>query len=133
MLVNIWTDGACSGNPGPGGFAAILVAGERRKEVVGGKCETTNNEVELLAILAGLAALSSGPHEVVVHTDSQLAVGWLSNGWKRKAEHLRPILNHIDRLAANHNVSFEWVKGHNGDRMNERADALAHGAVERYR
>ena len=148
MLVNVWTDGACSSKEnnghGPGGWAAILQAwvGAANnpaadpyavKEITGGKHYTTAPEMELEAILGALRALINGPHTVVVHTDCQLAIGWLSLGWKRKASHLRPILNEIDALMKAHQVSFRKVKAHNGDRMNERADALAHGAVERYR
>ena len=125
MDILVYTDGACSGNPGPGGWAAVLISGPHRKEVAGSNPSTTNNEMELVAILEGLRALRGGPHNVTVITDSQLAIGWLSQGWKRKAAHLHSVLAEIDQLASGHNTSYAHVNGHGGCLENERADSLA--------
>jgi len=128
--VDMWTDGACSGNPGPGGWAAVLQYGEHEREVVGGTTETTNNRAELMAVIVGLEALKFAC-EVTIHTDSQYVIGMLSLGWKRKANH--DLLVRADTLMAKHTVSFEHVKGHSGDAMNERCDALAKAEVEKQR
>jgi len=131
--VTVYVDGACSGNPGPGGWGVILEAGTASKELSGGKSATTNNEMELAAVLAGLQALKDSGHDVTIVTDSANVIGWLSLGWKRKAVHLRPTLHEIDTLLAKHSVTFEKVAGHSGHPQNERCDALARAALERYR
>ncbi len=133
--VSIWTDGACSGNPGPGGWGAILVYGARRKELKGGENPTTNNRMELMAAIAALESLTR-PCAVDLHTDSQYVkngiTDWIRN-WKRrdwKTADKKPVKNvdlwmRLDAAVARHEVKWLWVKGHAGDAMNERADELA--------
>ena len=134
--VNVYTDGACRGNPGRGGWGAILVYGEREKELSGGEGETTNNRMELSAVIAALSALKE-PCEVVLTTDSQYVVnaiekGWLEswkkNGWRKSDK--SAVLNvdlwkQLEPLLEKHNVEFVWVRGHNGHIYNERCDKLA--------
>lgn len=133
--VEIWTDGACSGNPGPGGWGAILRAGATEKELSGGEPETTNNRMELLAAIMALEALKR-PVSVDLHTDSQYMrggitgwiFGWKRNGWKtadRKPVKNVDLWQRLDEATARHDVRWHWVKGHAGDEMNERVDALA--------
>lgn len=133
--VTIYTDGACSGNPGPGGWGAILLCGGAEKELSGGEADTTNNRMELSAVLAALSALKE-PCEVVLYTDSQyiekaLNAGWLrawkARGWRRKDGPLKnaDLWQALDALLARHRVTFRWVKGHAGDDYNNRCDALA--------
>lgn len=135
MKVKAWTDGACSGNPGPGGWGVVLMAyvdGKRHeRELSGGKEATTNNEMELMAVEKAIAALKGGPHEVTIYTDSQLVHGYLMRGWKCKHQHLREILSQIRIHTADHEITIVKVLGHAGNRMNERADALAKGAIPR--
>lgn len=142
--VELYTDGACKGNPGPGGYGAILVYGGVEKEFSGGEALTTNNRMELLGAITGLAALKE-PCEVVLTSDSKYlvdavnkkwAVGWRKKGWKRSDG--KPALN-IDlweRLLAlleTHRVTFVWVKGHAGHPYNERCDRLAVSEAEKFR
>jgi ribonuclease HI len=133
--VTIYTDGACSGNPGPGGWGAILIAGDRRKEIKGGAAETTNNRMELTAAIMALEALKRRS-TIDLHTDSNYVRGgitqwihnWRRNGWKtadRKPVKNADLWEHLARLADAHDLSWHWVKGHAGDPMNERADELA--------
>ena len=133
--VAIWTDGACSGNPGPGGWGAVLSYDSREKELCGGEALTTNNRMELLAAIAALEALSR-PCAVDLHTDSQYlrggVTGWINN-WKRngwRTADKKPVKNEdlwrrLDEATRRHDIAWRWVKGHAGDAMNERADALA--------
>jgi ribonuclease HI len=133
--VAVWTDGACSGNPGPGGWGAILCYEGREKELLGGEELTTNNRMELLAAISALEALSR-PCAVDLHTDSQYlrggVTGWINN-WKRngwRTADKKPVKNEdlwrrLDEAAAQHDIAWKWVKGHAGDTMNERADELA--------
>ena len=133
--VAIWTDGACSGNPGPGGWGAILSYGKHEKELCGGEALTTNNRMELLAAISALEGLSR-PCAVDLHTDSQYlrggVTGWINN-WKRngwRTADKKPVKNddlwrRLDAAVARHEIDWRWVKGHAGDVMNERADALA--------
>jgi ribonuclease HI len=138
--VEIWTDGACSGNPGPGGWGAILVSGERRKELHGGEAETTNNRMELMAAIMALEALKR-PCAIVMHVDSQYVRqgitgwihGWKKNGWRTADK--KPVKNaelwqRLDAARATHEIEWRWVKGHAGDPMNERADELAREGVK---
>ena len=136
--VAIWTDGACSGNPGPGGWGAIVKFGDAVKEASGGDADTTNNRMELTAAIEALGLLTR-PCAVDVYTDSNYVrggiTGWL-NGWKRngwKTADKKPVKNvelwqALDEAARRHEIVWHWVKGHAGDPMNERADELArHG------
>jgi ribonuclease HI len=138
--VEIWTDGACSGNPGPGGWGAILVSGERRKELYGGEADTTNNRMELMAAIMALEALKR-PCAIVMHVDSQYVRqgitgwihGWKKNGWRTADK--KPVKNaelwqRLDVARAMHEIEWRWVKGHAGDPMNERADELAREGVK---
>jgi ribonuclease HI len=133
--VTIWTDGACSGNPGPGGWGAVLMAGGREKDLSGGEAFTTNNRMELMAAISALEALRK-PSLVDLHTDSQYLRGgitgwikaWKKNGWHTKDR--KPVKNvdlweRLDALTQLHEVRWHWVKGHAGTEANERADALA--------
>ena len=134
-LVAIWTDGACSGNPGPGGWGAILRNGRHEKELSGGEALTTNNRMELTAAIAALEALKA-PCRVELHTDSQYLRGgvtewihnWKRNGWRTADK--KPVKNddlwrRLDAAAERHAIDWRWVKGHAGDETNERADALS--------
>ncbi|MGB5209910.1 MAG: ribonuclease HI [Gammaproteobacteria bacterium] len=138
--VVIYTDGACRGNPGPGGWGAVLSFGDHEKELFGGEQETTNNRMELMAAIRGLAALKRGCR-VDLFTDSQYVrlgiTQWLEN-WKRKGwktANRKPVKNQdlwqaLDAEAARHEIQWHWVKGHAGDEGNERADALANRGVD---
>ena len=135
--VIIHTDGACSGNPGPGGWGAILQFGPHRKELKGGEALTTNNKMELTAAIEALNALSR-PCHVDLHTDSQYVKngvqswihGWKRNGWKKKGGLKNVELwQRLDAAAARHDVTWEWVKGHAGHPENERADELARAGM----
>lgn len=141
--VAIWTDGACSGNPGPGGWGAILKFGEAIKEFSGGDAETTNNRMELMAAISALETLTR-PCGVDVYTDSSYVRGgimqWL-NGWKRngwRTADKKPVKNielwqRLDEAAKRHEIVWHWVKGHAGDPMNERADELAREGMKPFK
>ena len=133
--IAIWSDGACSGNPGPGGWGAILIWNGHRKELKGGAPETTNNRMELQAAIEALDALKR-PSVVDFYTDSQYVrggvmgwiKGWKKNGWKtadRKPVKNIDLWQKLDELAAKHTIVWHWVRGHSGTEENERADALA--------
>ena len=133
--VCIYTDGACSGNPGPGGWAAILSYNGHERELSGGEPATTNNRMELIAAISALEALKE-PCEVELWTDSQYLAravnegwlaGWKRRGWRRKEGELKTpeLWQALDALLARHKVSFNWLKGHDGHEYNERCDALA--------
>ena len=133
--VCIYTDGACSGNPGPGGWAAILSYNGHERELSGGEPATTNNRMELIAAISALEALKE-PCEVELWTDSQYLAravnegwlaGWKRRGWRRKEGELKnpELWQALDALLARHKVSFNWLKGHDGHEYNERCDALA--------
>lgn len=137
--VIIYTDGACKGNPGPGGWGALLKRGAVEKELFGGEALTTNNRMELTAVIEALTALKQ-PCEVAVYTDSQYVRQgiitwihkWKKNGWKtsdRKAVKNADLWQALDRLSANHKVAWHWVKGHADNPGNLRADALANRGV----
>lgn len=142
--VTIFTDGACSGNPGPGGWGAILRYGEYEKELSGGEAETTNNRMELSAVIAALEALKE-PCKVTVVTDSKyvsdaVTLGWAENwrkkGWRRsdRSPALNPDLwEKLLELISKHDVSFVWVKGHDGHPENERCDAMAVAQSQKYK
>ena len=133
--ISIWTDGACSGNPGPGGWGAILTYGTRHKELSGGDPATTNNRMELMAAIQALEALTR-PCDVDLYTDSAYLkggitswlAGWKRNGWKtadRKLVKNIELWQRLEAAAAPHKIQWHWVKGHANDEMNERADELA--------
>lgn len=139
--ITIYTDGACSGNPGPGGWGAVLFYGERVKELSGGEPHTTNQRMELTAIIAALRALKVSNWDVTVYTDSAYVVNafrqdwiprWLQNGWKNSRK--EPVANKdlweqlLEQMKRNR-VVIEKVKGHSGDRWNERCDELARAAI----
>jgi ribonuclease HI len=141
--IDIYTDGACSGNPGPGGWGAILRHKGTEKELFGGERDTTNNRMEMMAVIEALRALKR-PVAVRVHTDSQYVQkgitewihGWKKRAWKTAAK--APVKNEdlwraLDALAAQHNIEWFWVKGHAGHAENERADELARRGVEQVR
>jgi ribonuclease HI len=134
-VVEIYTDGACSGNPGPGGWGAVLSYGGQKKELKGGETPTTNNRMELMAAIQALESLTR-KSKVRLHTDSVYVrsgitswmIGWKRNGWRTSSK--QPVKNEdlwrrLDAAAAKHDVEWLWVKGHAGDPGNERADALA--------
>ena len=121
-LVTIYTDGACIGNPGPGGWAAILVKGGKRKVVSGGADHTTSQRMEVTAAIHGLAALSR-PCEVSLYSDSQYLVSTMTKGWKRRAN--LDLWEALDREASRHSVRFLKVPGHSGVPLNEEADKVA--------
>ena len=139
--VYLYTDGACKGNPGPGGWGVLMRYGRHEKELFGGEAQTTNNRMELSAVIEGLAALTR-PCRVVICTDSQYVKngmekwihGWKRNGWKTAAQ--QPVKNaelwqRLDELAAQHQIEWQWVRGHTGHPENERADELANrGAAQ---
>jgi len=137
--VEIFTDGACKGNPGPGGWGAILRLGEHEKELSGGEAATTNNRMELMGAIAALSALTQ-PCRVTLHTDSKYVIdgitgwifGWQRNGWKNAAK--KPVANadlwqELIAAARPHQIEWVWVKGHDGHPENERADRLASDAA----
>ena len=141
--VEIFTDGACSGNPGPGGWGAILRWDGQERELSGGEAETTNNRMELTAAIEALRALKRAVR-VDLHTDSTYVKdgitkwihGWKAKGWKTAAK--KPVKNQdlwraLDEALADHEVEWHWVKGHSGHPENDRADALARAALEAYR
>jgi ribonuclease HI len=139
-MIEIFTDGACSGNPGPGGWGAILRKDATERELFGGEALTTNNRMEMMAVIEALRALKTSV-EARVHTDSQYVQKGISewiHGWKRrgwKTANKEPVKNEdlwreLDRLAAQHKIEWIWVKGHAGHEENERADALARRGVE---
>ena len=139
--VTIYTDGACIGNPGPGGYGAVLLSGQHRKELSGGFANTTNNRMEILAAIVGLEALKK-PSSVTLYSDSRYlvdaiekgwAVKWQANGWMRnkKDRAVNPDLwERLLALTKQHDVEFRWVRGHAGNKENERCDKLAVAAAK---
>jgi ribonuclease HI len=137
--IDIFTDGACSGNPGPGGWAAILRSGTHEREISGGERATTNNRMELMAVIRALEALKQDC-AVTIHTDSRYVMdgaqkwlkNWKANGWKTADK--KPVKNEdlwraLDAARAAHDIAWRWVAGHSGHVENERADALARAAI----
>lgn len=140
QAVHIHTDGACKGNPGPGGWGALLRFDGEERELFGGEASTTNNRMELTAVIEALAALKR-PCRVVLHTDSQYVMkgmtewihGWKARGWRTASK--EPVKNvdlwkRLEEEAAAHEIEWKWVRGHTGDAGNERADALANRGCE---
>ncbi|MEK9592639.1 MAG: ribonuclease HI [Luminiphilus sp.] len=139
--VQVFTDGACSGNPGPGGWGAVLRFGDKERELCGGADNTTNNRMELTAAIEGLRALNE-PCEVVLTTDSTYVkdgitrwlANWKKNGWKtaaKKAVKNQDLWQELDHQTSRHTVQWQWVKGHSGHPENERADALANQGMDK--
>jgi len=139
--VQVFTDGACSGNPGPGGWGVVLRFGDKERELCGGADNTTNNRMELTAAIEGLRALNE-PCEVVLTTDSTYVkdgitrwlANWKKNGWKtaaKKAVKNRDLWQELDQQTSRHAVQWQWVKGHSGHSENERADALANQGMDK--
>ena len=139
-IVEIFTDGACRRNPGPGGWGVVLIAGQHRKTLCGGESATTNNRMELTAAIEALNALN-GSRKVLLHTDSRYVMNgirdWLPNwkkrGWKTKAK--KPVKNQdlwqaLDAAVGQHEVEWNWVRGHTGVAGNEEADALANRGID---
>ena len=135
LIVNVFTDGACRGNPGPGGWGALLIAGRHRRTLHGGEPDTTNNRMELIAAIKALNALQ-GPRKVILHTDSKYVMdginewlpNWKNRGWKTAAK--KPVKNkdlwqELDAAVGRHEIDWRWVKGHAGNPGNETADELA--------
>ena len=142
-ILEIWTDGACSGNPGPGGWGAVLCWRGHEKEISGGAVDTTNNRMELKAVIAGLEEIKRAI-PVRIYTDSKYVQngmtkwvkGWMRNGWRTKAGD--PVKNvdlwkRLHELCEGQDIEWKWVKGHAGHALNERADALARQGVESVR
>lgn len=140
MSIEIFTDGACRGNPGPGGWGALLRSGKHEKELWGGEAHTTNNRMEMTAVIEALRALKK-PSTVVLTTDSQYVrkgitewvAGWKRKNWQTAAR--KPVKNvelwkAIDSLAAQHQIEWRWVKGHSGHPDNERVDELANRGID---
>ena len=138
--VTIFTDGACKGNPGPGGWGAILISGGHRKDIWGGEPETTNNRMELMAAIQALEALKK-PCTVELHSDSTYVLkgitewmaGWKARGWKtgdKKPVKNEDLWKRLDQARLRHDVKWKWVKGHAGHELNEHADALANRGVD---
>ena len=138
--VVIYTDGACRGNPGPGGWGVLLRADGKEKEMWGGEAQTTNNRMEMMAVIEALSALKR-PVKIKLHTDSQYVIkgisewifGWKKNGWRTSAK--APVKNadlwqKLDALRQSHQVEWLWVKGHSGHPENERVDALANRGID---
>ena len=138
-IMKIYTDGACIGNPGPGGWGSVMMYRGHRKEISGGEKETTNNRMEMMAVIATLEALSR-PCNIVLYTDSTYVMKgmtewlaqWKARGWKTAAK--KPVKNvdlwqRMDEAIAQHDVEWKWVKGHSGVPENERADELAREAI----
>ncbi len=138
--IEIYTDGACRGNPGPGGWGVLLISGKRRKTMYGGAQETTNNRMELTAAIEALNALN-GSRKVALHTDSKYVMeginswldGWKQRGWKtsnRKPVKNQDLWQALDAAAGRHEIDWQWVRGHTGVAGNEEADALANRGID---
>ena len=140
LITQIYTDGGCRGNPGPGGWGVVLQAGSAEKELWGGEANTTNNRMELTAVIRALEALTR-PASVQIHTDSQYVQkgisqwihNWKRNGWKTADK--KPVKNadlwqELDRISQQHRITWLWVKGHAGHPGNERADTLANRGID---
>ena len=138
--VTIYTDGACRGNPGPGGWGALIMFDSMEKEIFGGKNDTTNNQMELLAAIEGLATLKE-PYSVELFTDSKYVMdgithwikNWKKNNWKTAAKKdvkNKELWQKLDHLISKHQVQWHWVKGHSGDAGNETADLLANKGID---
>lgn len=139
MMIVMYTDGACSGNPGPGGWGAVLMSGKHRKELYGGERDTTNNRMEMMAVIRGAEALKRGSR-IDIHTDSKYVMqgmtdwleGWKKRGWRtasKQAVKNVDLWQRLEQALDRHEVSWYWVKGHSGVPENERADELARQGI----
>ena len=139
MSVVMYTDGACSGNPGPGGWGAVLMSGKHRKELFGGEPDTTNNRMEMMAVIRGAEAINNGS-VIDIYTDSKYVMkgmmewveGWKKRGWKTASK--QPVKNvdlwqQLEQALERHEVNWYWVKGHSGVAENDRADELARQGI----
>lgn len=135
MKITIYTDGACSGNPGPGGWGVLMRYGSHEKELFGGEADTTNNRMEMMAVIKALEAIKKSV-PVDLYTDSKYVqqginewmAGWKAKGWPSKIKN-QDLWKQIDTLVESHDVTFHWIKGHAGHEGNERADALARRGI----
>ena len=140
--IQIYSDGACRGNPGPGGWGVLLIYNDTEKEIYGGELETTNNRMELTAVIMGVESLTS-PCEIAITTDSKYVMdgitewmkGWKKRNWKTASK--KPVKNKelwmaLDTVISKHEIEWHWVKGHSGDENNEIADQLARKYIEKY-
>ena len=138
-IIDIYSDGACKGNPGPGGWGALLLTGSVRREICGGEPDTTNNRMEMTAVIRALEQLKQAS-KVRVHTDSQYVqkginewmAGWKRRNWRTAAGHAvknQDLWRELDALNARHTIEWKWVRGHAGHPENERADALANQGI----
>lgn len=138
-IIEIYTDGACSGNPGKGGWGAVLLYKEHKKEISGFQEETTNNQMELMAVIESLKTIKK-PIKIIIHTDSTYVkdgitkwiFNWKKNGWKTANK--KPVKNYelwqdLDEIAKKYEIEWKWVKGHSGNKYNEIADELARNAI----
>jgi ribonuclease HI len=139
MMIVMYTDGACSGNPGPGGWGTVLMSGKHRKELYGGERDTTNNRMEMMAVICGAEALKHGSR-IDIHTDSKYVMqgmtewleGWKERGWRtasKQAVKNVDLWQRLEQALDRHEVSWYWVKGHSGVPENERADELARQGI----
>jgi len=139
MSIVMYTDGACSGNPGPGGWGAVLMSGKHRKELFGGEKDTTNNRMEMMAVIRGAEAINNGS-VIDIYTDSKYVMkgmmewveGWKKRGWKTASK--QPVKNvdlwqQLEQALERHEVNWHWVKGHSGVAENDRADELARQGI----
>ncbi len=140
--IEIYTDGACSGNPGSGGWGAVLLYKGHEKKISGSAKETTNNRMEMMAVIEALKAVKKSKADIIIYTDSKYVQngitswihGWKKNGWK--GSNRKPVKNvdlwqDLDLESSKHNIDWQWVKGHNGNKYNEIADELATSAIKR--
>lgn len=141
--VEIYADGACRGNPGPGGWGALLIYGEREKEISGAEALTTNNRMELMAVINALEALKKPGTSARIYTDSQYVIkgieewlgSWKARGWRtadKKPVKNQDLWERLDKLSAQHSLEWHWVRGHSGVPGNERVDALANRAIDAF-
>ena len=141
MHIEIYADGACKGNPGPGGWGVLLISGEHRREISGSESHTTNNRMELMAAIRGIEALKTPGTVARVYTDSQYVIkgisewvaSWKQRGWKtadKKPVKNQDLWERLDALAQVHQLEWHWVRGHSGVEGNERVDQLANEAIE---